>query len=736
VAGRGRQFFNSYGWILLSTLLLISALAVMRYLLQHAPDLVSYYLALLVFSLLASLGLLAILARSLFKLYQQYRRGESGIQTTVQLSGTLSLLLAVPILIMFYFSLSVIHQSIDQWFDLKTEQALSDASALVRSNLDNATRDHLNATLRIEERQRDALIQRPAFSINDVREQLNAQEVSLYQSNGQLIAFSNAFGLTILPERPADNLLQQVRQRNNYAALEIQAANEQDIIRVLVPVIDPFLNQTFALQAIFAVPDHITRYAESVRLAESQYQELNYLRQPLKTSFSLLLFLVVLGTLISTILFTIQAVQNLTRPIRQLIQSTQRVADGDYTTVMPMERHDEFGRLIQSFNVMTQQVAKARNDIKLNHQQTELQKLYFQAVIRNLTNGVITFDTQRRLRTFNNRAIEILQLHHHPLTGQVFSEVFNEIEDPHLSPLIQQLINKLQKPHILQDEHHYKDHKPWAFEVTLQLDNQQRILRVQGASLTTLDHQLAGYVLVLDDITDLVQAQLHAAWGDVARRLAHEIKNPLTPIQLSAERLAFKLGPKLAEADQQLLLRMTQTITQQVQSMQSLVQAFIDYAHTPELHLADVNLNHLVAEVALLYQTSLPANSIQLQLTHTEARVAVDPNRIRQMLHNLVKNAIEALADHPNPQIIISTTLASEPERICLCVKDNGPGIPNAADNWVFEPYATNKPKGTGLGLAIVKKIVEEHQATIALDTDEHGTAFTICFSRLTKDSH
>lgn len=729
-----QQFFRSYGWILLSTLLLISALAVMRYLLQHAPDLVSYYLALLIFSLMASLALLTILARSLIKLYQQYRRGESGIQTTVQLSGTLSLLLAVPIMILFYFSLSVIHQSIDQWFDLKTEEALSDASALVRSNLDNATRDHLNATLRTEERFREALIQRPAFSINDLREALNAQEVSLYQSNGQLIAFSNAFGLTILPERPADNLLQQVRQRNNYAALETQLTNEQDIIRVLVPVIDPFLNQTFALQAIFTVPDHITRYAESVRLAESQYQELNYLRQPLKTSFSLLLFLVVLGTLVSTILFTIQAVQNLTRPIRQLIQSTQRVADGDYTTVMPIERNDEFGRLIQSFNVMTQQVAKARNDIKLNHQQTELQKLYFQAVIRNLTNGVITFDTQRRLRTFNNRAIDILKLHHHPLTGQVFSEVFNEIQDPHLAPLIQLLINKLQKPQQTDNNTLYKDHQPWAFEVTLQIDKEQRILRVQGASLTTLDHQLAGYVLVLDDITDLVQAQLHAAWGDVARRLAHEIKNPLTPIQLSAERLAFKLMPKLDETDQALLQRMTQTITQQVQSMQSLVQAFIDYAHTPDLNLTETNLNNLVQEIAILYQTSLPSNGLKLDLYTGDITVSVDANRIRQMLHNLVKNAVEALADHPNPVVTIGTTLINNPERICLSVQDNGPGIPNAADNWVFEPYATNKPKGTGLGLAIVKKIVEEHQAQIELKTNEQGTEFIICFHRHTKD--
>lgn len=732
--GRGHIFLKHYGWILLSTLLLVVALAAMRYLLQHAPDLIAYYIALLIFSLLATFGLLAILARSLMKLYRQYRLGESGIQTTVHLSGTLALLLAVPIIIMFYFAISVIHQSIDQWFDLKTEQALSDASALVRSNLDNATRDHLNATIRAEERFREGLIQRPAFSINDLREALNAQEVALYQSNGQLVAFSNAFGLTILPERPADNLLQQVRQRNNYAALETQLTSEQDIIRVLVPVTDTLLNQSLTLQAIFAVPDHITRYAESVRLAESQYQELNYLRQPLKTSFSLVLFLVVLGTLISTILFTIQAVQNLIRPIRQLIQSTQRVADGDYTTVMPVERSDEFGRLIQSFNVMTQQVAKARNDIKLNHQQTELQKLYFQAVIRNLTNGVITFDTQRRLRTFNNRAIDILQLHHHPLTGQVFSEVFNEIKDPHLAPLIQRLIQKLQKPTQFDGDTLNQDQKPWSFEVTLQLGAEQRILRVQGASLTTLDHQLAGYVLVIDDITELVQAQLHAAWGDVARRLAHEIKNPLTPIQLSAERLALKLAPKLNANDQALLKRMTHTITQQVDSMQRLVQAFIDYAHTPELSLAEVDLNALINEIAILYQPALTPEGLTLSLTKQPAKVLADPHRIRQMLHNLVKNAVEALEEHPQPHINIATQILNHPERICLSVTDNGPGIPNAADNWIFEPYATQKPKGTGLGLAIVKKIVEEHQATIELKTNERGTAFSICFKQLNKE--
>lgn len=725
------SFAKSYGWLAVTSGLLLAALLVMSQILRSTPEFIEYYVGLLIFSISGILVLLALLVRTVFKLYRQYKLKVTGIKTTIRITSTLMMLLAFPIIILFYFSLSLIHQSIDQWFDVGTEQALSDASALVRTNLDFTTRDSLNKTLRAEQNMRHFLTQMPAFAVNELREQLDAKEVSLYQSNGQLVAYSHAFGLDILPIKPSHNLFQQVRQRHNYAAIETDSSKDQTIIRVIIPVTDPFLNQIYPLQVIFALPENITRYAQSVRLAESQYHELSYLRNPLKTSFSLILSMVLLLTLVSALLFTIQAAQNLTRPIRHLALGTQRVAQGDYSTKMQVDRDDEFGTLIQSFNDMIQQVAKARNDIKINHQQTEVQRLYFQAVIRNLTNGVVTLDMNRRVRTVNDKASQILGVPLQPLVGEIFSSLVTQENNPHLKPFFEAVT-----PHFEIKNQGKIDPKPWSAQISLQSNNQQRIILMHGSTLPSIDQKVGGFVLVLDDITELVQAQLHAAWSDVARRLAHEIKNPLTPIQLSAERLQLKLASKLEEADSQLLERMTRTIVDQVDTMQLLVQAFIDYAHTPEMQLQLLDLNELILDLVSLYQTPNEPGQLTTQLDYNCPYVLADRSRFRQLFHNLIKNALEATEELAEPKIEISTDCQTETDKITIKISDNGPGIPQQAANWIFEPYSTDKPKGTGLGLAIVKKIVEEHNGQIELlqNDNQQGTTFVITLSKINAD--
>ncbi len=721
---------KQYGWIIILSALLLGALFLMSRILKNAPHFTESYIALLIFTFIGTLILVTLLVRTLYKLYKQYKQGVSGVKTTIKLTSTLTLLLAFPIVILYYFAISFIHQGIDQWFDVRTEQALSDASALMRANLDHATRDSLNMTLRAHSQLQPLLTQRPALVINELRNQLNAQEVALYQSNGQLLAFSNAYGSQILPTPPSDALFQQVRQRLSYAAVETLNDGQQDIIRILIPVNDLFSNQAYPLQVVFAIPDNITRYAQSVRLAESQYHELNYLRGPLKISFTLILSMVLFLTLVTALLFTVQAAQNLTRPIRNLVQGTQRVAQGDYSTKMQVDRDDEFGVLIQSFNDMIQQVAKARNDIKINHQQTEVQRLYFQAVIRNLTNGVITLDMNRRLRTINDTASDILGVDLQSHVGERFCDLMDDTNNPHLKPFFDAVL-----PHFELDVLRQNELKPWSEQITLQHQQQQRIVLLHASTLPSIDQKVGGFVIVLDDITELVQAQLNAAWSDVARRLAHEIKNPLTPIQLSAERLQFKLAAKLDDNDADLLQRMTRTIVDQVETMQTLVQAFIDYAHTPEMQLRLLNLNELILDITSMYQSPDNLEVIHTQLDAQCPMILADSARLRQLFHNLIKNALEATENITQPQILISTDCHQQADKITISIADNGPGIPEQALNWIFEPYATDKPKGTGLGLAIVKKIVEEHNGRIELlNPNSQGTCFVITLSKLNAD--
>jgi nitrogen fixation/metabolism regulation signal transduction histidine kinase len=723
-------FVKQYGWLLLIAGILVLTLWLMSFIVKDAPQFVEYYALLLAFALVGTLVLVGFLIRTLVKLYQQYKLGITGIRTTLRITTTLTLLLAFPITILYYFSLNFIHHGIDQWFDVPTEQALADASALVRHQLDSTTRDHLNAVIQAEQQAQPFLIQTPALMLGEFRQRLGAQEAALYSPNRLLVAYSHQFGTQILPSAPSNNLFQQVRQGHPYAAVEKLPESEQQIVRILIPIREAFVNQVYALQVIFPLSEQLTRYAESIRKAESQYQEINYLRQPLKTSFTLILSMIFLLTLVTALLFTVQAAQNLTRPIRHLVRGTERVAQGDYSTKMQVDRDDEFGTLIQSFNDMIQQVAKARNDIKINHQQTEVQRLYFQAVIRNLTNGVITLDMNRRLRTINDKASQILGINLQSQVGQRFCDIAEQEEAGHLKPFFDVVM-----PQFEGQQSGQIDSGPWTQQISLQYHQQQRILLLHGSTLPSIDQKIGGFVIVLDDITDLVQAQLHAAWSDVARRLAHEIKNPLTPIQLSAERLKMKLASQLDDASNEFVDRMTRTIIDQVDTMQTLVQAFIDYAHTPEVQLSRIDLNQLIIDLVSLYQDPGVKGVILTELDDTCTEILADASRLRQLFHNLIKNALEATEDVASPQIILRTDCHSQADKIKISVTDNGSGISEQAVNWIFEPYATDKPKGSGLGLAIVKKIVEEHNGHIELSSSNtEGTCFMITLSKPNPD--
>lgn len=721
------RFLKQYGWTTLLFATLMLSLTIMSQILQNASEFADVYSALLFSSWLGIAVLLLLFFRTLWSLYKKLRKKIPGTKITIRLTLLASLLMGIPAITIFAFSVNFIQQGINQWFDVKTETALQNASELVRYTLDNKTRDSLNLTLAITKNQADLLANFPITGVNNLRVLLNAEEVALYQTNQQLIAFSSKDSGQILPNTPGDNLFQQVRQNTTYAAIEKSEEELQDeFIRVFIPFSDN-LNSDFALQAIFPIPGNISELSESVAVAAGQYRELSYLKGPLTTSFTLILSMVVLLTIVTAVLFSIRAIDNFTNPIRVLARGTKAISEGNYNIKMPIKERDEFGELIRSFNAMTEKISKARNDIRISHQQTEVQKLYLQGVIQNLSSGVITLDSQQTIRSMNESAEKILNCQFSEIENLKLTGINHETSHLHeaLIDLFQQIEPYFESPE--QTEH-------WEMRFDYHCKQAHKILMLHGTSLPGLSSQAAGYVLVIDDITELVQAQLHKAWSDVARRLAHEIKNPLTPIQLSAERLNFKLSKTLIGDELSLLNRMTQTIIDQVAAMQKLVQAFSDYAHSPEVSLQPTQLNRLIHSIAEMYQNPAAKWQLELNLVESEPTVMADSSRLRQLFHNLIKNAIEACEEVDKPLIAIKSALRDDTLEIQIC--DNGKGMPEEAQNWIFEPYATDKPKGTGLGLAIVRKIVDEHRGWISVKTSPNqGTCFIITLPTLAANS-
>lgn len=709
---------KQYGWLAALSSALLIALIMMSQILQNASEFADAYSSLLLFTIIGTAVLLFMLVRTVLELRKRYQQQIPGIKITIRITTMFTLLLGIPVATIFYFALTFIQQGIHQWFDVKTEVALQNATSLVRTTLDNKTIDSLNLTLNVAKENSSLLATSPFIGVSTIRAKLNAQEVALYHSNQQLIAFSSLSDTDILPSPPGDNLFQQIRQKKTYAAIETLpgATQAQEIIRVIIPFSDLQLKGNYAIQVIFNIPSGVTELAESVKVASGQYKELSYLKGPLTASFTLILSMVVLLTLVTTLLFTIQAVQNMTRPIRTLARGTAAVSRGDYSIKMPTDRDDDFGTLIQSFNDMTQKIAQARNDIKIGHQQTEVQKLYLQAIIQNLSSGVLTFDMNKRLRTSNDAAAAILNTNLNRHISKKFVDIIEHEDNIHLHDLFEHIY-----PLFEQSEDN------WSLQYNFSCKQGQKILLIHGSTLPSIDQKIGGFVIVIDDITELVQAQLNAAWSDVARRLAHEIKNPLTPIQLSAERLNYKLHSKLAEEDQALLERMTHTITEQVNNMQTLVEAFSDYANTPEVQARELNINTLLEDILLMYQNREAHWRISQQLDSQCPVIMADSSRLRQLFHNLIKNAIEAMEETENAHINVTTQCSEDLSELTITLCDNGPGIGEEAQNWIFEPYATDKPKGSGLGLAIVRKIVEEHHGQIRLDSPpEGGTCFII----------
>lgn len=709
VKRRGRGIWPM---LLLFVLLLVS-LSFMSDATHNSERFGRLYSLLLLTNALGLLVLTGLIGANLYWLLVQYRRRAAGSRLTARLVVTFVILSVLPVSTVYYFSLQFLQRGIDSWFDVQIEASLEDAMELSRSAFDVRLRDLLHQTERLAEELTEVPSALAPLSLFDLRVRSGASELTLIGANGRIIASSSLESTQIIPDRPSDAVLLQLRQGQSYVGLD--PVGDELHIRAVVSVPSsggPTAEQRI-LQALFSVPERLNVKADRVQDAFARYKELAYLRVPLKHSYTLTLSVVLLLSLLSAVWAAFYSARRLVAPIRDLAEGTRAVADGDYSHQLPVTGQDELGFLVQSFNVMTRRLAYARDEASRSQQEVEGQRTYLEALLANLYSGVISLSPDLHLRTVNGAASKILQLELQDFAGIAFDSLLER--HPHLRPLVAAV-----------DLHRQRADEHWTEELTLFGSRGRQVLICRAASLPGDGNRPGGLVLVVDDITALIQAQRDAAWGEVARRLAHEIKNPLTPIQLSAERLRRKFLTQMAPGDAEVLDRSTHTIVQQVEVMKEMVNAFSEYARAPQIELVVLDLNRLVREVMDLYRGAARNQRVTTDLDPARPYVEADAGRLRQLLHNLVKNAQEAVAGiEGTNHIQVATRLRNEDghEIAELIVSDQGPGFSEDMLDRLFEPYVTSKPKGTGLGLAIVKKIVEEHAGVIMADNDPQGGA-------------
>jgi two-component system, NtrC family, nitrogen regulation sensor histidine kinase NtrY len=703
-------------WVAIGQGLLWSAIGLGAFLLlaksvQNSSEFEHLQLWVLLVDLCSVVALSVLLARKLWRLVRDYRAHVPGSRLTARTVFIFGALVIAPLLIVYLSSLEFINRGIDSWFKVEVKQGLQDALGLSRAALDLRMREYSVRTVALAEALTHTAPGELQSRLDVERQSSQALELVLFASHERILAASLENPLENLPSHPPPDLMRQVEQHQPYVSLEPQAGGHY-LIRTAAALGEASGRRDARfLVAIYAVPNQLAALSEAVQSSYSQYGELAAMREQLKGSFRLTLTLVLLLAMLAAIYGAIYSAQRLVRPVQDLIEGTRAVGKGDFAKRLPLPSRDEMGFLVHSFNDMTKRLRRARAEATHSQQAVERERQRLAIILARLSTGVLAIDRSLTLRTANEAAGAILGTDLSAALGRPLPELAAGNE--RLGQFVAALAVRFAS-----------GREEWREQLDLDGSAGRRTLMCACTPLPGEDADM-GFVIVFDDITALLQAQRDAAWGEVARRLAHEIKNPLTPIQLSAERLRRRLLAGMSERDAEILERGTRTIVQQVETMQQMVNAFSEYARAPEMHITHFSLNHLVTEVADLYRSQAPRARIQLDLDEHIEGIEADRGRVRQILNNLVTNALEALEGVASPQLDITTRLerGTEAAYAAVTVCDNGPGFQRELLGRVFDPYVTSKPKGTGLGLAIVKKIIEEHGGRIDADNRPEGGA-------------
>lgn len=706
-----KLFFKTIPILSLTTAILIALYFLVQTILWN-KDFSRMYLWLFGASIIALLILTVIIIQRLTGLWLKRKRKEPGILLTSRLVFAYIGLSLPPVIVVYLFATFLINSYIDSWFDVKTDSALNDALSLGRIFLETQTNTHLNTSKNIA----TELAQIPTLNqpthLSRMLDKSKASTLTIFNTDGTAVVNRNTDPLDF--KRPAipQIALSQVKQGQYYTRIE-PAADNQLSIRIVVPIqaansID--MGQRHILQGLFPIPNEYEALATNIETQFLDYNQQAYQRQQLKLTFVIILTVVLLISVLLAMIWAFSSARKLVAPIRLLSEATKAITKGDYNVRLPVTSSDEMGTLVGSFNAMSSEIANSSALAHRAQSDAENQRWYLESVLSRLSSGVLSIDEDMRIRMSNAASGQILNVDNRTLLHQNID--YLSVKNKTLKPLVDLIKQKME------------DHaRKWQQEILIAEDSLRRVLVIRGSRIRNTDIEGGGMVLVLDDETIINQAQRDAAWSEVARRLAHEVKNPLTPIQLSAERLRMRFLGKLSQQDEEILDRSTQTIISQVETLKTLVNAFSDYAKPPELKKERGGLNQLIHEVVDLFSISHPNSEFTLKLQDPEPQLLLDKMRFTQLINNLIKNAQESI-DNDTPKIIITTQ--EKDNDLILTFEDNGHGFNEKILNHVFEPYETTKTSGSGLGLAIVKKIVEEHGGSIWIENMNQGALVTI----------
>jgi len=686
--------------IVLGLALWIVALLLFSDVAEPSDDFANNATPILVINAIGVSVLIALIVNRLVRLIREYRRFVPGSRLEARVVGLVVVVAAAPLVVLYLFSVLFIAKGIDEWFPVDVDEGVREAVALARDQLG---RENLSALNRLAGQLTSSTV---STQLARVRSESRADVVAAYSAGGQLLQVYPAAPSRVMPPDMlgeallADLAADAAASGPGVAQLE-PLDNDMHDVRAAVRV-DPEDEDSVILWGSFPV-DAATN--DRIRVVQDMDRNLLLLedtKSKLELAFTLSLSLVLLVAILAAVYTAFAAARRLVSPIQQLMQGTRAVARGDFDTKVPLAQRDEIGFLVNSFNNMTQRLAAARQEAYDSEQRLEGERSKLAVILARLSTGVVALEPDLTIRTANQAAGDILGVDLEAHAGDSLVAL------AHSYPSLDALMTVTAK-------HLEGGRSEWREQITLRGELGNRELMCACTGLPAEGDEDQGLIIVFDDITALIRAQREAAWGEVARRLAHEIKNPLTPIQLSAERMRrrYLLGDDGADLD--LLDRATHTIIQQVDTMKGMVDAFSEYARAPDIELAPLDLNAVIAEVTELYRHQVPPVAISMQLDETLPSVEADIGRLRQIMHNLMRNASEAIEGQGDAEISISTHRRDlkQGSFVEIVVSDNGPGFAADIIDQVFLPYVTSKAKGTGLGLAIVRKLVEEHGGQI-----------------------
>ena len=687
---------------------MLSSLLMMSKSLQNSELFDRFYLGLLLFNALGLISLSILIILNLKRLIRQLKNRVIGSRMTIRIVILFSLLSVTPVLIVYYFSLDFLHRGIDSWFDLRIEQALDDSLELSRLALDVRMRELLNTTEKIAEELSDTNDVELPSHIDQIRDRINADELTLLTRKGAIVVSSSEDTKSLVPDTPEETILLQLIQNNSYIGIDL-IENKGLVIRAVVNVPMIGIGSTEKIiQALFPMSERMNQLSANVQTSFIEYKELSYLREQLKFSFIIILTLVLLFSVFSAVWAAFYSARTLAAPIKDLAQGTRAIAKGNYNTKLPVPSNDELGFLVASFNDMTDKISQARDTAKNSQKESESQQIYLETILSRLSSGVIVFNKDGKIEKSNISAAQILQIEVTILNQKNIDDLINNFSK--LKSFFECISNNINEKT-----------NDWREQIILSKKTGNQILLINGTVLTSSDNSKIKHIVVFDEITALIQGQRDAAWSEVARRLAHEIKNPLTPIQLAAERLRSKYLSSLDTNNVETLDRMTNTIIQQVETMKDMVNDFSDYARPAEFKEEEIEIINLLQEGVDLFSNMNCGNKIEMDIKTNLPKIHGDEKKLRRVLNNVLTNAVDAnsIGDHNLLKISAKTVNIEDNEIIEIRVIDSGPGIDPLVENNLLEPYITTKEKGTGLGLAIVKKIIDEHSGTFWLENNK-----------------